>query len=100
DLVRLLHEDGALLAQLVHDVPVVDDLLAHVDRSVHDLERLLDDVDGANDPGAEAAQAGDQEPVDLDAREVLLAHQVTVSANFSFLPPWEAGDEEPRPRSG
>ena len=33
DLVSLLDEDGALLAQLVDDVAVVDDLLADVDRA-------------------------------------------------------------------
>ena len=60
DLVHLFDEAGALVAQLVDDVAVVDDLLADVDGAVGDLEGLLDDVDGAHDAGAEPAQARDR----------------------------------------
>jgi len=45
---------GALLAQLVDDVSVVDDLVATVDGLAADLEGLLDNLDGAA-AGAEAA---------------------------------------------
>ena len=69
NLVHLLDEAGALVAQLVDDVAVVDDLLAHVDRAVADLEGLLDDVDRAHDARAEAAQAGDEELLDAGCPE-------------------------------
>ena len=73
--------------QFIDDVAVMDDFLADVDRAVDHLERLLDDVDRAHDARAEAPQAGDQELLDADVREVGsgLRHQFTVSANFSFL---------------
>ena len=57
-LVQLVHEVGALGAQRLHDVPVVDDLLAHVHRRRADLQGQLDDVDGAVHARAEAAGAG------------------------------------------
>ena len=48
-------EDGAAVGQLADHVPVVDDLLAHVDRGAEVLERPLDRVDGPVDTGAVAA---------------------------------------------
>jgi hypothetical protein len=57
-LVQLVHEVGALGPQRLHDVPVVHDLLAHVDRRRADLQGQLDDVDRAIDPRAEAAGPG------------------------------------------
>jgi hypothetical protein len=87
NLVDLFDEPGALVAQLVDDVAVVDDLLANVDRAVEDLERFLDHVDRTDDARAEPTQTGDQKLLDPDAREIGggLRHQFTVSANFSFL---------------
>ena len=94
----------ALVAELVDDVAVVDDLLADVDGAVDDLEGLLDDVDGADHAGAEAAQPRDEELLDADLGKVARrGHQFTVSANFfSFLrgsAPWPAPVSE-RERSG
>src|SRR5262249_31030674 len=84
--VDFLDEDRALGAQLVHDVSVVDDLLADVDLAVADLEGPLDDVDRPDDAGAEAAQARDQELLDPGVRRGGGGrHQVTVSASFSSL---------------
>jgi hypothetical protein len=58
--VKLLDEHRAELAQAVHDVAVVDHLVAHVDRRAEQLQRPFDDVDGAIDAGAEAAGIGEQ----------------------------------------
>ena len=54
-------EHRAALAQLLDDVLVVDDLLAHVDRRAVQLERALDGLHGAIDAGAVAARGGEQE---------------------------------------
>ena len=62
-LVDLLDEDRALALELGHDVDVVHDLLAHVDRRAEALERLLDGDDGAVDAGAVAARRGEQHPL-------------------------------------
>ena len=56
-LVQLVHEDGALLPKRLDHVAVVDDLAPHVDRHAHDLEGLLDDLDGPLDARAEASRA-------------------------------------------
>ena len=60
-VVELLDEDRAALAQLLDDVLVVHDLLAHVDRRAVELERALDGLHGAVDAGAVAARGGEQE---------------------------------------
>ena len=49
----LLDELDALGAQPVDDVAVVDDHVAHVDRRAVLVERALDDLDRAFDPGTE-----------------------------------------------
>src|SRR5690348_16835672 len=54
-LVELLDEDGALLLEVFHHIAVVDDLVADIDRLAIALQRLLDDVDGADDTGTKAA---------------------------------------------
>ncbi len=56
NLVQLFDEHRALLAQAVHDIAVVDDLVAHIDRLAVHGERPLDRVDGAHHPGAKAAR--------------------------------------------
>ena len=55
-LVGLVDEDRAALLQRGHDVLVVHDLLAHVDRRAVELERLLDRDDGPVDARAVAAR--------------------------------------------
>ena len=62
-LVDLVDEDRARRLELGHDVDVVHDLLAHVDRRAVVLERLLDGDDGAVDAGAVAARGGEQHPL-------------------------------------
>ena len=84
DLVDFLDEDGPFLPQLVHDVAVVDDLLAHVDRAVADLQGPVHHVDRAHDAGAEAAQPGHEELLDARRGGTRLYH-VTVSTSFSSL---------------
>ena len=60
-LVGLVDEDGATLLQRGHDVLVVHDLLAHVDRRAVELERLLDRDHGAVDARAVAARRRQQD---------------------------------------
>ncbi len=62
DLGLLLDEDRAPRGELLDHVLVVDDLLADVDRRPVQLERALDRLDGAVDPGAVAAGRGEQDP--------------------------------------
>ena len=66
-VVELVDEDRAALAQLLHDVLVVHDLLAHVDRRAVELERALDGLHGAVDAGAVAARGGEEELLDGSA---------------------------------
>ena len=60
-LVGLVDEDRAALLERLDDVPVVDDLLAHVDRRAVLLQGLLDRLDGAVDARAVAAGLGQQD---------------------------------------
>ena len=60
-LVGVVDEDRAALLERLDDVPVVDDLLAHVDGRAVLLEGLLDGLDGAVDAGAVAAGLGQQD---------------------------------------
>jgi hypothetical protein len=64
--VDLVDEDRAAIAQLLDDVLVVDDLLAHVDRRAVQLERALDGLDRAIDAGAVAARRRKQQLFDLE----------------------------------
>ena len=52
DLVDLVDEHHSARLQLLHDVAVVDDLPAHVERRAVANERALDDVNGALNPRA------------------------------------------------
>ncbi len=61
-LVGLLDEDRAALLERLHDVQVVHDLLADVDRRAVVLERVLDGLHRAVDAGAVAARLGEQHP--------------------------------------
>jgi hypothetical protein len=62
-VVELLDEDRAALAQLSHDVLVVHDLLADVDRRAVELERALDGLDRTVDARAIPARGGEQQPL-------------------------------------
>ncbi len=55
-VVLVLDEDGAAGLEVAHDVQVVHDLLADVDRWAVQAERLLDRLDRPLDPGAVAAR--------------------------------------------
>ena len=61
DLLDVLDEDGAALAQVGDHALVVDDLVADVDRRAEPLERPLDDLDGALDAGAEPSRVCEQD---------------------------------------
>src|ERR1022692_2257173 len=54
DFLNAVHKDGALGAQLVHHITVVDDLFAHVNRRSKVLQGYANDVNGANHAGAKA----------------------------------------------
>ena len=57
-LVQFIDEYRADGAQAIHDVLVVDDFVAHVDRRAEQHDGPLDDVDGAVHTGAESAGIG------------------------------------------
>ena len=64
----LVDEHGAAPAQGLHDVLVVDDLLAHVDRCTIQLQRLLDGVNGPIHPGTISARSGQEDPTPVQRR--------------------------------
>jgi hypothetical protein len=59
---QLLDEDGALGLQAVHDMAVVHDLVADIDRRLVFLDGPLDDVDRPHHAGAETARLGQDDP--------------------------------------
>ena len=61
DLVDLVHEARALALQRLDHVPVVDDLVADVDRRPEAGQRPLDDLDRALDAGTEPARLGEDD---------------------------------------
>jgi hypothetical protein len=61
DFVQFLDEARALALERFHDVAIVDDLVPDVDGLTVLFERTLDDVDGANDAGTEAAWLGEND---------------------------------------
>ena len=63
-LLLRVDEDRAARLEVAHDVDVVDDLLAHVDGRPVVLERELDRLDGALDPGAVAARRSEEDALD------------------------------------
>ncbi|GMA86096.1 hypothetical protein GCM10025868_13460 [Angustibacter aerolatus] len=60
-LVGLVDEDRPALLERAHDVHVVHDLLAHVDRGAVEVERLLDGLHGSVDAGAVATRCSEQD---------------------------------------
>ncbi len=57
---EFVHEYCAEPAQPLHHVAVVHHLMTHIDRRTEELDRTLDDVDGAVDAGTETARIGEQ----------------------------------------
>ena len=57
NLLQLLDENGAFVLECPDDEPVVDDLVAHINRSAVAFERGLHNLDRANHARAEAARA-------------------------------------------
>jgi hypothetical protein len=53
-LVEFLNETGAFALQRVNDMSVMHDFVAHIDGLAILLERMLHDVDRADDTGAKA----------------------------------------------
>ena len=82
-LVQLLDEHRAERAQPIDDVPVVHDFVPHVDRRAEQLERALDDVDGAIDAGAEAARIGEQHLHRSRATACAFARRLSSNASSS-----------------
>jgi hypothetical protein len=58
NVIELFDEDRAPAAQVGHDIGVVDDFVAYVDRRAELLQGALDDLDGAVDAGAKSARLG------------------------------------------
>ena len=73
-LIELLDEDRAALLEILHDVSVVHDLAAHVDRCAEAFERRGHGVDRTLDTGAERARRGEQDLAGIGGRRPLL-HQ-------------------------
>ena len=61
-LVYFRHKDGATPLERAHDVGIVHDLPAHVDRGAEPVQRHLDRLHSAVDPGAVASRLGEQDP--------------------------------------
>src|SRR3954449_13068879 len=95
DLVaQLVDEDGAALAQLLDDVLVVDDLLAHVDRRTVELERALDGLHGPVDARAVAARGGEEELLGSGHRRAWYEVAARVSEGAA---PTRASSRSPHP---
>src|SRR6266540_1258746 len=77
-LVEFVDEPNPSLLESAHDVEVVNDLLAHVERRIDALERQVDHVDRPHDSGAEAARRGEQDPL-RKARRCGVAHDAADS---------------------
>ena len=60
-LVQLIDEQGALGLELFDHEAIMDDLVADIDRRTRNLERPLDNLDSAIDPGAKAARPGEDD---------------------------------------
>ena len=61
DFIEFVDEDRPLGAEIVDHEFIVDDLMAHIDGRPIKRQRPLDDVDGADHPGAKAARGGQKE---------------------------------------
>ncbi len=56
NLVKLVHENRALAAQLVHDMTIMHDFVTDIDRSAVKIDRALDNLDGADHARAKTAR--------------------------------------------
>ncbi|MCY1539447.1 hypothetical protein D9M68_750340 [compost metagenome] len=74
---QLFDEHGALRLQVVDDVLVVHDLVAHVDGRAVAPQRVFDRVDGPHDAGAETTGLGKDH-----AHGVAFVEFVTVAAGL------------------
>ena len=54
--IQFLDENGSGGTQFFHDVFVVDDFLADIDRRAVEVERNFHDIDSPDDTGAETAR--------------------------------------------
>src|SRR5690606_27708605 len=54
--VELVYEYGPFGSQVLHDITIVDDLVAHIDGRAVQLEGPLDDIDGTVYAGAKTAR--------------------------------------------
>ena len=100
DLVLALDEHGAEPLEPAHDVLVVDDVVADVDRRAVLLEQPLDDLDRAVDAGAERPRRREQDaPAHATASSAFSARRAPAAARAvttgSRAKPGAAG----RPRS-
>src|SRR6266446_5317520 len=77
---ELIDEHRSESSQALHHVVIVNHLVAHVDRRTEELERPLDDVDGAIDAGTEAPRVGEQH---LHQPRTCLAARVSRQASIS-----------------
>ena len=62
-LVQLVDEDRALLRKVGHNIAVMHDLFADINRRTEGVQCDLHDVDGPNDTGAEATRLEKKDPL-------------------------------------
>src|SRR2546429_86368 len=84
-LLELVDEHRAFRAQVLDHELVVHDLVPHVDRRAELVERALDDLDRALDPGAEAAGVGEE---NVHARFSHAGRRAYAASNAFSRPGW------------
>ncbi|BHO58215.1 hypothetical protein thsbcT34_55620 [Burkholderia contaminans] len=57
-LVEFLNESGPFITQILDDMPVMHDLMTHIDRRTVLLQRAIDDLDRTDNPRTKAAGLG------------------------------------------
>ena len=62
-VVDLVNKNGALFGQFIHNIAVMDNFAANVNRRAKGLKRNFDDVDGTNNAGAKAARFEQKDPL-------------------------------------
>jgi hypothetical protein len=60
DVIDILDEDCAALLEPIDDEPVMDDLMADINRGAVEIKYALDDLDGAVDTGTESTGVCEQ----------------------------------------
>ena len=83
DLLDAVHENGALGAQLVHHITVMDDLFAHVNGRSEGLQRNANDVNGAHHTGAEAPAASTKARSWHYSKSFFVLSSIRVQTRFS-----------------